>query len=571
MKQAYEKYKLAGFSTLPTKKDKSPDVKGTWLGGVHEGYENANGIGIICGKASGGLECGDFDNHFGDAKQILSQYIMIPEVKAIYEKYKLPIEASMSGGFHLLWRCDTVEKNQKLASRLLTGKPDAIIETRGENGYFVAAPSPGYKVIKNDITKIAKITYDERKVLIDYAKSFNEVVKNDYKPQQIDYDERPGDKYAKTLEAIEDMKSCLRLAGWKEESRGWTRPGKDSGISATVGKVAPHVFYVFSSNASPFEGGKGYDPFQVISLLDYNGNFSDFAKVLAEKYNDTPSYKKEKQDIKVVPKKQESDYDKILNAAYIDRSIPIQKPPICMKIRDRSGGATVDKRLFTLGNFSAITGKGKSKKTFLTSILLSAACRNTIVQEKITGNFPSGKNSVLLFDTEQSLYDAYTVSNRVISLVGYECAQFGSFALREYLPKERVAIIEHALNKFKDNLGYVVIDGIADLTTAINDEEKANEAVGHLMRWSKNYNCHITVIIHQNKNDDYATGHLGSSIIKKAEAVIKVSKMKDANKSHIECDVIRGTADFNDFDFSIDENGLPVIDNLTTYETSKAF
>ena len=57
---------------------------------------------------------------------------------------------------------------------------------------------------------------------------------------------------------------------------------------------------------------------------------------------------------------------KIPNTSKIDNVFKkLAKPPIIMKIRDFETGALWDKRLFTLGNFSAITGKTKSKKTFL--------------------------------------------------------------------------------------------------------------------------------------------------------------------------------------------------------------
>lgn len=60
-----------------------------------------------------------------------------------------------------------------------------------------------------------------------------------------------------------------------------------------------------------------------------------------------------------------------------------------------------------------------------------------------------------------------------------------------------------------------MIDGIADLAMAINDEIEASRVVSLLMKWTKLYNIHITLVIHQNKNDEYATGHLGSAILKR--------------------------------------------------------
>ena len=175
MIEVFKKYKEAGFACLPCKRNKAPLLSQTWNQGFESDvFQNAEAIGIICGEISGGLECLDFDNHFGDAKATLGKYLSIPEVNEIYTTYKLPIESTMSGGFHLMYRCRKIEGNRKLASRLKDGRPDAIIETRGEGGYFVSAPSPGYSVIRNDIHVVKEITDIERAILIDNAISMNE-------------------------------------------------------------------------------------------------------------------------------------------------------------------------------------------------------------------------------------------------------------------------------------------------------------------------------------------------------------------------------------------------------------
>ena len=115
-------YNSKGLACLPVKKDKSPaDGLVTWKGGVSvaENYKNAYGIGILCGQVSGWLECIDFDNHFGDAKDVISSFITAPEIKELYEKYKFPIESTMNGGFHLFYRCDEINGNKKLAQKPL--------------------------------------------------------------------------------------------------------------------------------------------------------------------------------------------------------------------------------------------------------------------------------------------------------------------------------------------------------------------------------------------------------------------------------------------------------------------
>jgi hypothetical protein len=60
----------------------------------------------------------------------------------------------------------------------------------------------------------------------------------------------------------------------------WQRPGKDgTAWSATLGACGPY-FYVFSSNASPFQPEHAYSPFSAYGLLDHSGDFQTAARTL---------------------------------------------------------------------------------------------------------------------------------------------------------------------------------------------------------------------------------------------------------------------------------------------------
>jgi len=374
--------------------------------------------------------------------------------------------------------------------------------------------------------------------------------------------DRPGDLYNASLEGIEDMKSCLVADGWVEVSyKKWRRPGKKHGISATLGKVDENILYVFSSNCYPFEPNRAYTPFQVVALLQYGGDFKGFAKDLSEKYDVAKPDLKKKEIKKDEPKK-ENDLLQILKKTTIDLTVPIPQPPIIIEINNSNNKDFPDwKRFMSLGNFSAITGKSKSKKSMLAALLLACATDNCVLSRKIKGKFNESKRGVLLFDTEQSDYDVYQYGRRVENILGGKHRpNFGAFALREFSPKQRIELIETALKHFKDNLAYVVIDGIADLSYTINDEAEANTVVNTLMRWTKVYNCHITTIIHQNKNDNYATGHLGSFVMKKAENVISVKKV-DSHRSNITNDYMRGVVAFESFGLELSDDGIPDIIN----------
>lgn len=571
MLNSYLKYKDSGFSCLPTSREKLPAIpKGeSWLMGWNNKseYETSFGLAIICGQPSGGLECIDFDNHFGDAKQVLSDFLQIEEVKDIYTKYKLPIQSTTSGGFHLLYRCTVIGGNQKLASRpkfdavTRKSKKDVLIETRGEGGYFCVDPTPGYKVVRNDIFKIKNITPEEREILLSGCKSFNVFV--DVKKREEETKDYPGDIFNRSPEAVSEMESALKGAGWTELREGyWLRPGKKKGISATLGKVAPGIFYNFSTSSDPFENEHPYSAFQVVALLKYNGNYKEFTKELAQRYNIKRDESKTEQ--KSEPKKEEvkpEHLDEVIRKAYIDTEVPVAKPPVIMRIKTRHGNENIFTRVFTLGNFSAIYGKSKAKKTFLGTMFMACATRGGELDYTIQSDLPGSRPGVVLFDTEQSNYDAYVTAKRVCDMTGKYKDRFGSFDLREFTPLERCDIINRFIETKSNYVSFIVIDGIADLAMAINDEIEASRVVSLLMKWTKVYNIHICVIIHQNKNDNFATGHLGSSIMKKAECLISVSKdVTDNLRSQINCDYIRGAMEFDKFSIVIDENGIPKVD-----------
>lgn len=167
-----ENYTKYGLSCLPVQKNKHPKRGCKWKEQIPAAEFTTYGIAVKCGRASGGLECYDFDNRFGDAEKNLN--LFVKNIKPVYEKYDFSVETTPSGGYHLLYKCNVHGNNQKLAQRLKNGIPVAIIETRGEGGYFVTDPTPGYKFIKNGIEKIPRITREDRIILLSAALSMNE-------------------------------------------------------------------------------------------------------------------------------------------------------------------------------------------------------------------------------------------------------------------------------------------------------------------------------------------------------------------------------------------------------------
>ena len=96
---------------------------------------------------------------------------------------------------------------------------------------------------------------------------------------------RPGDDYNRRAQWAEVLP-----AGWKTVRENGEvvylrRPGKDAGISATIGhckteRAGPKL-YIFSTNAQPFEEGKAYSKFEAFTLLKHGGDFKAAARDLA--------------------------------------------------------------------------------------------------------------------------------------------------------------------------------------------------------------------------------------------------------------------------------------------------
>lgn len=292
--QAATSYLRAGLCVLPAILDEKRPAVGSWKAyqqclpseaQIAQWFSTATACCLLTGSVSGNLEMIDFDA--GGA--LFDSWATLVESQSPGLLARLVIERSRRGGKHVVYHCRTaICGNMKLAQRPSADKrPETLIETRGEGGLFLCAPSPGYEILQGDLAAPPVIEDAERDILLSAAWSLNECWKRqDSSPMVSAVAGRPGDDF----NTCGDVRELLVKHGWtlarSGENEYWRRPGKSVGSSATL---KDRVFYVFSSNAAPFEPQRAYAPFTVYASLEHSGDYAAAAASLrAQGYGGEP-------------------------------------------------------------------------------------------------------------------------------------------------------------------------------------------------------------------------------------------------------------------------------------------
>jgi len=294
----------AGLSVIPIKADGSKGASAPWkrwqqrrptLAQLRTWWlRNAEyGLALICGRVSQGLETLDFDQpdifaRFIAAAQAVGLGDLVARIQAGY------CERSPNDGQHLPYHCSVIAGNQVLAAT----REKTLIETRGEGGYFICAPSCGavhpsgkpYVLLSGTFATIATITPEERKDLLDLARTFDERPRRNLAAAAVTVSssssqgDRPGDLYNQRASWDE----ILTPHGWvavyqRGEETYWRRPGKAQGISATTNFAGSDLLYVFSTS-TVFEPEHGYPKFRAYAVLNHGQDYRAAARALADLY-----------------------------------------------------------------------------------------------------------------------------------------------------------------------------------------------------------------------------------------------------------------------------------------------
>ncbi len=234
------------------------------------------GYGIVTGF--NGLEVVDIDLKIlptlQDQQDFWNEfYSLLCDNIADFEE-KFVIYKTINNGYHILYRCEQIEGNKKLAK--LKGHKEAIIETRGTGGYVFIYTK---RVSKNGYTAVQEVSLKDREVLLSICRMYDykepikiEEPKTEYNEQEItpwaDFNNKNNvwDIVHDEFEIIRSIrgKKIIRRHGASSEHSGYIYD--DSGL-----------MYLFSTGTHyPHE--TPINPFQAYTYRYHHGDFSASAK-----------------------------------------------------------------------------------------------------------------------------------------------------------------------------------------------------------------------------------------------------------------------------------------------------
>ena len=141
---------------------------------------------------------------------------------------------------------------------------------------------------------------------------------------------------------------------------------------------------------------------------------------------------------------------------------------------------------------------------------------------------------VLWLDTEQSQQSTQDILvNRIIPLCRGDTVEkfdesFFAYNLRGLGFEKRLELTKLSISKIKPDL--VVVDGVKDLMTDINDAVQATLLMEELMALAQRHNCCIVCVLHQNKSegDHNMRGSIGTELMNKAFEVFQCEMIQES-------------------------------------------
>lgn len=278
----------SGFSVIPCKETKAPD--GAWkkyqeVARSPEEVEllKSPKFGIVTGFNN--LEVIDVD---------LKVFATLKEQKEFWDEYtgflkdniddfdkKFVIKKTLNKGFHILYRCNKIVGNTKIAK--LKGHTEALIESRGIGGMVIAYQDTLSKI---NYHEIKEITEEDRDIIWSCSRTYNYVndIPLEPKKNKEEYQENEitcWDDYNQKTDIFDVIGSDFSIVANHSKKYVIKRHGSSSPTSGYVYKEDNRMYLFSTGTIYPHE--KQVTPFIAYAYKYCNEDFSQAAKELYQK------------------------------------------------------------------------------------------------------------------------------------------------------------------------------------------------------------------------------------------------------------------------------------------------
>ena len=214
---------------------------------------------------------------------------------------------------------------------------------------------------------------------------------------------------------------------------------------------------------------------------------------------------------------------------------------------------------YARGELVALTGKAKSGKTFVCSLLMALAVRSQLMGLSRLHDKPL---RVVWIDTEQSEDSTHEIlCHRIGALIGEPIPddQFFVYNLRRDNWQDRLAWAELCIVQAKPDL--VIFDGIRDVVGDINNYTEAQTVLDKLLSLASWTQACIVCVLHQNKalEDKTLRGALGTELHNKSYETYECQKDPDTRLFTLRQTATRKYDITDKLEFSVNAEGLPVL------------
>jgi len=275
-----------GDSKIPNTRWKAQQTLQLTKGVLKFNYEKSTTRGVGIATGFDGLEVIDIDTKIlpnQEEKDIFwNEYLSLLRDNIEDFDDKVVIYRTQSGGFHLIYKCEKIEGNLKVAKP--EGYKEALIETRGVGGYVFVYTD---KITNGGYLDVKRISIDDRDMMMACSKTYDYVQE---KPELLptrtteEFQTQP----VKTWDDYNDKNTVWGLIG-----HDFTEAGVVNGNQMILrnGSKSKHSGYIFRDTGKLFlySTGTNYphetplSPFDIYRIDNHNG---DYSKACSQLYKD---------------------------------------------------------------------------------------------------------------------------------------------------------------------------------------------------------------------------------------------------------------------------------------------